>query len=433
MTRVNAAEKIKHLLTRNVEQVIDRAHLEKALVSGLSTGFKTGKKLRVKLGIDPTGGNVHVGQKVVPSGNIHVGRAVTLWKLKEFQDLGHTVVFIIGDFTAQIGDPSDKLQKRPFLTAAQVEKNLRNYLPQIGKIIDLKKAEIHYNSKWLSKLNLRETAELAETFSVNQMLRRHNFRERWGKGEEISVREFLYPVMQGYDSVMVKADVELGGTDQLFNLMAGREIQKHYGQEPQDIMTTKMLLGTDGRKMSTSWGNVINIFDSADEQFGKVMSLRDELIPDYFRMATLLPEKEITAQEKALKSRANPKDIKLILAKEIVALYHGKATAEKAAEKFNILHPPTLKINSHENVSVTAAVKLNVELPELRIKQKEIFLLDLVLLSGASKSKSEARRLILQGAVSVDDQIKKIPSEILALRGGETIKIGKKNFFRVKV
>ena len=181
------------------------------------------------------------------------------WKLKEFQDLGHTIVLIIGDFTAQVGDPSDKLEKRPFLTAAQVKKNLKNYLPQIGKIIDLKKTEVRYNSEWLKALNFQEISELAEAFTVQQMVRGRNFKDRWDAHKEISVREFLYPLMQGYDSVAIKADVELGGDDQLFNLLAGRKIQERYKQKPQDILINKMLLGTDGRKMSTSWGNVINI------------------------------------------------------------------------------------------------------------------------------------------------------------------------------
>ncbi|MBI4059747.1 tyrosine--tRNA ligase, partial [Candidatus Giovannonibacteria bacterium] len=266
-------EKIENLLTRNIEKVIDRAHLEKEL--------KSGKKLRVKLGIDPTGGN------------LHIGHAVAYWKLREFQDMGHKLVIIIGDFTAQIGDPSDKLAKRPFLTKEQVKENLKNYLPQIGKIVDLKKAEIHYNSEWLAKLNFREISELAENFTFQQILERRNFQERLEKHQEISFREGLYPLMQGYDSVAIKADVELGGTDQLFNLLAGRKIQEKYGQKPQDIMTMKMLVGLDGRKMSKSWGNVINVADSANEQFGKVMSMHDDYIMNYFELATDLSMDEI--------------------------------------------------------------------------------------------------------------------------------------------
>ena len=265
--------KIEALLTRNVEQVIDRAHLAAALASG--------KKLRVKFGIDPTGTK------------IHIGRAVALWKLREFQDLGHKIVLIIGDYTALIGDPSDKLEKRPMLTAAAIRENLKGYLAQIGKIIDLKKTEIRYNSEWLSKLKFADTLDLTDLFSASQMIERRNFKERWEKEQEISLREFMYPLMQGYDSVAVKADVELGGTDQLFNLTAGRKIQQHYGQKPQDILMTGMLDGTDGRKMSTSWGNVINVTDAPAEQYGRVMSVRDDLIGQYFRLATDVPAAKI--------------------------------------------------------------------------------------------------------------------------------------------
>jgi len=310
-------EKISALLSRNVEDVIDRKHLENAL--------RSGKKLRVKLGIDPTGDK------------IHIGRAVALWKLREFQDLGHAAVLIVGDFTAQIGDPSDKLEKRPFLSKEEVKKNLEHYLDQIGKILDLKKAEVRYNSEWLAKLNLREISELAEIFTFQQIIERRNFRDRLEKHQEISYREGLYPLMQGYDSVVVKADVELGGTDQLFNLLAGRKIQEHYGEHAQDVMTTKMIVGLDGRKMSTSWGNVININDAPDEQFGKVMSLRDELIIPYFEAVTDAPLAEVASIKKELKKGANPKETKEKLACRIVERYHGAEEAAAAQEKFEKL------------------------------------------------------------------------------------------------
>ena len=240
-------------------------------------------------------------------------------------------------FTAQVGDPSDKLEKRPFLSKAQIDKNLKNYLPQIGKILDIKKTEVRYNSEWLAKLNFRETAELAESFTVQQMIRRRNFKDRLERDEDISLRETMYPLMQGYDSVVVKADVELGGSDQLFNLLAGRKIQERYGQKPQDIMTTKMLLGLDGRKMSTSWGNVINITDSADEQFGKVMSMHDDQILNYFGLATDITPAEGKNIEDELERGANPKHIKERLAFSIVARYHGESAAHKAQEKWGKL------------------------------------------------------------------------------------------------
>jgi len=397
MSMTSRDNKISHLLARNVEQVIERKHLESALHGA--------KKLRVKLGIDPT------GEK------IHIGRAVILWKLREFQELGHEIILIIGDFTAQIGDPSDKLEKRPFLGKEQVAKNLKNYLPQIGMILDLKKTEVRYNSEWLAKLNFREIGELAELFTFQQILERRNFRERWEKHQEISYREGMYALMQGYDSVAIKADVELGGTDQLFNLMAGRKIQERYGQKPQDVMITSMLLGLDGRKMSTSWGNVINIADAPDEQFGKVMSMHDDMILGYFRAVTKLSDVEMESYKKELKSDANPRDIKLILAREIVALYHGKAAAEKAQERWE-------RVFSKKEIHAA-------DIPELKLKSKKISVVDLVLASGVAKSKSEARRLVGQGAVSVNGVVEKDPVKTLSFGGGEVAKVGKKNFFRV--
>jgi tyrosyl-tRNA synthetase len=390
-------EKIEHLLSWNVEEVIDRKHLEAAL--------RSGKKLRIKHGIDPTGPNMHIG------------RAIVLWKLREFQELGHTIVIIIGDMTAQIGDPSDKLEKRPFLSRAQVEQNMKQYLPQIGKILDLKKVEVRYNSEWLEKLGLRELSELADHFTFQQILERRNFQDRLQKHEEISYREGLYPLMQAYDSVAVKADVELGGTDQLFNLLAGRKIQERYKQKPQDILATKMLVGLDGRKMSTSWGNVINIIDTPQEQFGKTMSLRDELIPEYFEAVTDLTGNEIEAIKKELKKKgANPKVAKERLAFEVVKRYHGEKAAKEAQENFE-------KVFSRHEIPDDA--------PVLKIRSKKISVLDLVVASGVMKSKSEARRLIEQGGFELAEKVYKDPQEEIVLRTGETVRIGKKKFFRL--
>jgi tyrosyl-tRNA synthetase len=389
-------EKIEQLLSRNVEEAIDEKHLRAALLSG--------KKLRVKFGIDPTGDK------------IHIGRAVVFWKLKEFQDLGHTIVLIIGDFTAQVGDPSDKLEKRPFLTPVQVKKNLKNYLAQIGKVIDLKKTEIRYNSEWLKKLDFQEISQLAEIFTVQQMVERRNFKDRWDAHKEISLREFLYPLMQGYDSVAVKADVELGGTDQLFNLLAGRKIQERYKQRPQDVITSKMLLGTDGRKMSTSWGNVINIVDTPDNQFGKVMSVRDDQIPNYFHLATDVSEKEIKHHIDGIKGGNNPKKVKEILAFEVVKRYHGEKKALAAAEHFT-------KTFSRREIPDA--------IPTLKIQSGNIMPVDLIVASGVFNSKSEARRLIEQGGFDVDNRPWRDPQSALVLKGGEVIKVGKKRFFKV--
>ena len=395
---MNLKEKVEKLLTRNVKDVVFFEDLKSKLLSG--------KKLRVKHGIDPTGKK------------IHIGRAVVLWKLREFQELGHKIVLIIGDFTAQIGDPSDKLAKRPFLTEKQIKENMANYLPQIGKILDLKKCEVHYNSKWLKKLNFKQVCELADVFTVQQMLERRNFSERFKNHQDISLREFLYPIMQGYDSVAISADVELGGEDQLFNLHAGRKIQEFFGKQPQNILITKMLSGLDGRKMSTSWGNVINITDSPDEQFGKIMSMHDEMIPEYLELTTDLDDAEIHNLISELKNnKINPKEVKKIIGFNIVKRYWGEDEAKKAKEKFEILF---------EKKEVAK------DLPVLKLKNKKINTIDLILLTGALKSKSEAKRLIEQGGFKINnEQIKDIKKE-LVLGGGEIIKIGKHKFFKIK-
>jgi len=395
---LDKADKIKHLLTRNVEEVIDRAHLEKALTSG--------KKLRVKLGIDPTGDK------------IHIGRAVILWKLREFQDLGHKIILIIGDFTAQIGDPSDKLEKRPFLSPSQIKKNLKNYLPQVGKILDLKKTEICYNGEWLKKLNFQKIAELAESFTMQQMLKRRNFAERLEKGQDINLRETFYPLMQGYDSVAVKADVELGGTDQLFNLLAGRKIQEQYNMKPQDVLLTGMLTGLDGRKMSTSWGNVINIMDSAREQYGKIMSMHDNLIGEYLHLATDINEVEIKKIEQdILRNVMSPKHAKEQVAFGVVSRYYGEESALRAAEEFD-------KLFVKNDLSAS-------KLPEISLPPNAN-LLSLLVHAGAAESNSAARRLIEQGAVRINDEVKSDPNEPLKIKSGSVLKVGKHKFFRIR-
>src|SRR3989338_5893608 len=314
MTVNTDSRKIEELLARGVEDVIVKEHLEQAL--------KSGKQLRVKFGIDPTGPK------------IHLGRSIPLRKLKAFQELGHQIVLIIGDFTATIGDPSDKLSKRPTPTKEHVQENMRNYAKQLGKILDMGKVELRYNSEWLEKLSLKDINELADCFSIQQMAARRNFKDRIDKGEDVSMREMLYPLMQGYDSVVVKSDVEVGGFDQLFNVMAGRAIQKQYGQPEQDILTTQMLEGTDGRKMSTSWGNVITIVDDPNDMFGKIMAIKDELILKYFWLCTDVLQDELDGYQKRLEKGANPKDIKAELGKKIVALYHSEKDARKAADDF---------------------------------------------------------------------------------------------------
>lgn len=386
-------DKIKHLLTHAVEEVFVRESLEKKL--------KSGEQLRVKLGFDPT------------SPFVHIGRAIVLWKLREFQDLGHKVVFIVGDFTALVGDPSDKLSKRPMLTEKQVKENIKYYKAQVGKIIDLKKAEFNFNSKWLKKLDFNDVAELAECFSVQQMLHRRNFADRIEKKEEISIREFLYPLMQGYDSVAVKADVELGGFDQLFNLKAGRVIQNYYGQTEQDIMVGVMLEGTDGRKMSSSWGNVINILDEPNDMYGKIMALRDDLIVKYLTLCTRLSESDVSKIEKELKSGGNPRDTKMLLAREIVTLYHGEKKAESAEENF----VKTFQKGGVPDDMKDVRAALGTPLVDVLLKEKIV------------SSKSEWRRLVEGGGVEVSG--KHISDSFIKTSGSMIVRVGKKRFIKI--
>ena len=389
--------KIKEVLERGVEEVIDRGHLEAAL--------KSGRQLRVKLGIDPT------------SPNIHIGRAVPLFKLRDFQELGHKVVLIIGDFTGVIGDTSDKDSERPMLTEAEVKKNLKSYIQQAEKVIDIKKCEVRYNSEWLGKLNYHEIGRQADVFSLNEFISRENIKKRLDAGKRISLRELLYPLMQGYDSVAIKANVEIGGTDQRFNLLAGRELQRRYNQEPQDIITNPLIEGLDGRKMSSSWGNGINLFDPANDMFGKVMSLKDELIIKYFILTTRVGLAEIKKYQKELANGSNPRDLKVKLAFEIVRQYHGKKEAEKAKTEF-------------ENVFQKKV--LPSEMPEWRVQRGEYNILDLLFKSGLTPSKAEAKRMVLGGAVEINNQTKTDWQEIIKIENGLTIQVGKRKFVRIK-
>jgi tyrosyl-tRNA synthetase len=390
-------QKITELLSRGVEDVFVKESLEKRL--------KSGKQLRIKLGIDPTGPK------------IHLGRAIPLKKLRAFQDLGHKAVLIVGDFTAQIGDPSDKLEKRPMLTQKVIKENLKHYLIQIGKIVDVKSAEIRYNSEWLSKLGFQEISELAESFSIQQMSSRRNFKDRFDRGEEVSLREFMYPLMQGYDSVAVNADVELGGFDQLFNLKAGRIIQKHYKKEEQDVLTIQMLEGTDGRKMSTSWGNIITIVDEPGDMFGKIMSIKDELISKYFLLCTDLSEKDIEKIEADMKSGMNPREAKVRLAKEIVSLYHGQDAADNALRNFE----NTFKQGGVPEDAPTVVVPSGTLLVDTLLEKKLI------------ESKSEWRRLVGEGAVTVVGSEEKIADPSYTLTTHADIKVGKRRFIRIKI
>ena len=385
--------KIDELLSRGVEDVLIKEELKKDLLSG--------RVLRIKLGIDPTGPK------------IHLGRAITIRKLREFQRLGHQVVFIVGDFTAQVGDASDKTEKRPILTRAQIDDNLKDYKSQISKILDISKTEFVYNNDWLSKLNFGDVVKLSECFTVQQMLARRNFKERYDNGKEISLREFLYPIMQGYDSVEVKSDVEIGGFDQLFNLKAGRDLQDYHGMPKQHVLTTEMLEGTDGRKMSTSWGNIITIVDDPYTMFGKVMAINDGLILKYFKLCTDVSVEDLILIEKELKEGSNPRDIKMRLGTELVTLYHTEKDS-------------TLAKNSWIETFQNGGIPDNLE--EITVKEGEE-IVDVLISNKIISSKTDWRRLVTEKAVAdsdgnlISDPKEKVRNVIL--------KIGKKRFAKL--
>ena len=385
------------LLTRGVAEVIVRDHLKKRLESG--------EILRLKLGIDPTGYD------------LHLGHMVPLRALKRWQDAGHKVVVIIGDFTAQIGDPTSQDKTRPSLTHEKVLDFAKDYLKQIFKILDEEKTEIRYQAEWFEKFNLQTVFALCSKYTVKQMLARETFRERLRHDAPFSIHEMLYPLLQGYDSVAIKADVEFGGIEQKFNLLVGRDIQRAYGQTEQNIVMTPILAGTDGKeKMSKSLNNYIGIMESPFEMYGKTMSIPDELILPYFELCADIEAEEIAAIKTEL-ARKNPKEIKMRLAREIVALYHSKNEAQKAEDEFE---------------RVFKAKKLPRDAPTFEIKEKKMGILDLLTETKLAPSKSEAKRLILQGGVEINNEKITDWQKIIPLKSGMIIKAGKRKFARIQ-
>ncbi|MCK9344731.1 MAG: tyrosine--tRNA ligase [Candidatus Pacebacteria bacterium] len=388
-------EKIDEILTRGVAEVIHKDDLRAKLLKG--------EPLRIKFGTDPT------------SPNIHLGRATSIWKLRELQDLGHTIVFIIGDFTGVIGDTSDKDSERPMLSREAVEKNLETYFEQVGKILDMSKVEKHRNTEWLEKLNYREITEHADVFSLSDFISRENIKKRLDEGKRVSLRELLYPLMQGYDSVAIDADLEIGGTDQKFNLLAGRKLQERFNKEPQNIMMLNIIEGLDGRKMSSSWGNTINLTDTANDIFGKVMSLRDELIVKYFEHATRVPMERVQEAEAALGRGENPRDVKLDLAEEIVAMYYGRDEALRARESF------LATFQKKEIPDDIEEIKGEGKLGEL-LKAKEIV-----------SSMTDWRRLVGEGAVKIlkEGGVEEKITDDTVLATPGVYKIGKRRFVKI--
>lgn len=390
--------KIDEILTRGVTDVIVKNDLKKELESG--------KKLRIKLGIDPTGPK------------LHIGRAIPLWKLRQLQDLGHTIVLIIGDFTAQTGDASDKTAERQALTAEDVKRNMQTYKEQLSLILDMKKVELHYNSDWWDKMSAGDLLREAMNFTVNQLIKRDNFWQRWETDKPIGLHEILYPLQQGYDSVAIKADVEVGGNDQLFNLLAGRTMQKKYGQKEQNVITFELLEGTDGRKMSTSYDNCIYIEDGPSEMFGKVMSIKDELIIRYMALVTDMELAEISKIEKDLAGGMNPRDAKVILAKSLVSRYHGQKAADEAEKAF---------------AQVFVKKEMPDDIDEVAVIDKNWPLAELLEYTKLTTSKSEAKRLIEQGGVRVDSAVIGDRDAVIRPQNGTIIQVGKRKFIKIKL
>lgn len=387
------------------DNIIGRGVVETISQKSLEEKLRSGKNLRVKFGVDPS------------RPDIHLGHAVALWQLKQFQDAGHTVIFLMGDYTALVGDPSGKNKTRPVLTPEEIKANAQTYLDQVSIILDTEKIEIRHNSEWFKKMDFADLIQLGANFSVANIIERDDFNKRLKSGSEIAMHELFYPMMQAYDSVMLKADIELGGTDQRFNLLAGRELQKKMRQEPQELIMTELLVGLDGKeKMSKSLGNYVGISEAPAEQFGKLMSINDEMIVKYFKLCTQVSDKDIAEFEESMKHGANPRDIKAKLACEIVGLYHGKEEAGKAQESFDAQFRDNQIPADIEEVELAG----NFD-PAL-----------LIINLGAASSNSEARRLVEQGALKIDGaRIEDIKAPI-GIASGMIIQVGKRRWWRVK-
>jgi tyrosyl-tRNA synthetase len=383
-------------------------------VEELEQRLGTGRPLRVKLGIDPS------------RPDLHLGHAVVLRKLRQFQDLGHTAVLIIGDFTGLVGDPTGQSETRPMLTAEEMDENARTYLEQAGKVLDMEVAEVRRNSEWLAGLSFGDVIGLAEHLTVARLLERDDFAERHRAGRPISLVEFLYPLMQGYDSVAVRADVEMGGTDQTFNLLAGRDIQRAHGQDPQVVFTMPLLTGTDGvKKMSKSFGNHVGLTDPPEEQFGKVMSIPDELIGSWLRLCTLVEPSDVDAVERGLADGSlHPAEQKRRLARDIVALYHGEEAARAAEGRFDRVH------REH---AIPEDVE-EVEVPADALRDGKVWLPRLLAVTGLASSNADARRLIEQGGVRLDGKPVTDPDAEFAQAelSGRVLQIGRRRFVRLR-
>jgi len=402
MQKLSAVEQLT-LIKENTAEIIS----EEEILEKLSRSVAENKPLRCKLGIDPS------------APDLHLGHAVVLHKLKLFQDLGHQVIIIIGDFTGRIGDPTGRSETRKQLTEEELKVNALTYQEQIYKILDRDKTELHFNSQWLAPLNFLEIIKLSSTYTVARMMEREDFNRRYRENMPIGIHEFFYPLMQGYDSVAIRADLEFGATEQKFNLLMGRHLQREYGQDPQVALTMPILVGLDGgQKMSKSLGNYIGITEAPEQIYGKAMSIADEIMPEYFHLATTLSSREVEKILSDLKiGRLHPRDAKMRLAREIVALYHGARGADEAEKQFRV---------------VFQKGELPEQIPSFTAKAPS-GIIYLMVSAGLASSNSEARRLIGQGGVKVNGE--KIESIDLNFKRREelVLQVGKRKFARVSL
>ncbi len=396
-TEIDAALAI---IKRGADELIVDAEMRKKLESG--------RKLRIKFGLDPT------------APDLHLGHTVALNKMRQFQDLGHTVIYLIGDFTSMIGDPSGRNATRPPLTREQIDANAKTYFAQASLVLDADKTEIRYNSEWCDPLGARGMIQLASRWTVARMLERDDFTKRFEGNIPISVHEFLYPLMQGYDSVALKADVELGGTDQKFNLLVGRELQKQYGQEPQSILTMPLLEGLDGvEKMSKSKNNYVGITDKPSDMFGKLMSISDDMMWRYIELLSFQPVGVVAGWKKEVVGGRNPRDIKVRFAQEIVTRFHSTAAAAAALQDFEARHRGGIPDDLQEITLLAGDAGLGIA--------------QLLKQAGLTPSTSEALRMIEQGGVRLDGE--KVTDKALTIARGKTVvaQVGKRKFARVTV
>lgn len=392
------------LIKRGASEIIP----EEELLKKLERSIAENKPLNIKLGCDPSRPDLHIGHSVV------------LRKLAQFQKLGHQAILIIGDFTGMIGDPSGRNATRPALTLEETRKNGQSYFEQASKILDSEKTKIVYNSDWLSKMNFEDVIKLASKYTVARMIERDDFTKRFKSGEPISLHEFLYPLAQAMDSVEIKSDVELGGTDQKFNLLVGRDIQREFGIEPQIILTMPLLVGTDGvEKMSKSYNNYIGISDTPQEIFGRTLSIPDSLIFNYYELASDVSNEELNNIKKELDNpETNPRNLKRLLAKKLVEMYHSKKDAETAEEEFD---------------KIFIKKEIPDDIPQFIINNgiKEINILDLITKVNFAPSKGEARRLVIQGGVSIKGEIISDINATIKIENDLILKVGKRKFIKL--